>query len=1519
MKIIDKINSLLGDLKASIHPKAKLKGVESAIEFEHTSNSAIDPEDVIAWLVTQPNANGTLYLENVVRQYMGALRAVPAKLQITVVFDVRSVFTCHTPDELNAYWDIFRAAPNYKQVNSSTSGMLSAGMGCYMRYLQHLSDELNVEKPDVVQLIERHNLEHVDKRDSGGALWVIGGRELLPTMLRLRDSGFLFTFKAGGGRSSDYRDAWWYKSSETVSGKKSEKSEEAQPAYTERKGITHSAQRVEGESGPVSITDSIGHTAQPSDSRELLKGKPDDCRGCRKGSTFGEAFSVQAEEENPGSQVSPLKPAVGVTYVQSQNEGAYGAETIAQKNDPGDWKEVIFRAELSVRATNVLSRHFSSRDEFLSFDKNSFGDLRNCGRKTVDKLIEFRDWIIARSGEAPQPAPEVMSPTKSVEDELKLQPSEENIAFLPIFSSKRLTGFAVNDLHPAFHGAASLEDFVFSVRTSKILRLLGLRTIGEVMLSPSRDLLSQRNFGRNCLREVQDFIRSFVLSDDTTPIAVGGIENGDIDPDIDYSSYEELVASFVRHCLESKRDQEIICNRLDFPDDMPTLEQLGERFGLTRERVRQILKKGNELLRVKVHRKLLADFWEQVARLIREGGGITSIQDLSESLQKEYEWPGLRNPVALVELLAVAEGEKDFVVSGDVITVPCPCLACETPREYLQMLDFEANESYHLVVVGDRLARHCQSHCQILPPRKFHKAFIEKIVADSGGEYRVHGDLVFPQDRWLIRHGKKLAELIVHILEDNGTPMHFNEIASAIRKENSNYREISDHNVHSTMMRIDSIEITQRGIYGLKKWGAGGYQSVSKAIEKILVAHDLPMRCSEIIKQLDGQFSAGNVSAALYNWHSRFIGIGEGFYDRPERWRERSVTGFIELLPEALRNLARYVTTDNNCSYKLVLALVYFRGMDERGAFYLPALKDRFYNFYFGRHKKGQMVEADNVLVSRICEPRAIEIRDKAIEEPMNGFLNSGFWNQKSSCLCLQENLVALLVNSDVHNLLLITLLKGIDDYFGMISPQGRLCPLIKSLVDSQAKEPPALDPEVIEKLTDVLSSHFANGYRLNSPIEMARFRTFAAEDLGEELTLTDEELKRYIAACGTTFDGKVYAVSAPTKERIKELTEDYFADGAQAIFFAEFYVKNENWLFEASVVSEDMLIDILRRLFPNLSFTQTYFGYTDASVFAALEGEILRVWGDDVLLTYGQLAERLRYIPLERIKYLLGQNGDFIWSSVETFSHVSRIEITDEERQEIRESAVRECDARGYAAITDLPFGEIEERNYELSITAVHNAVYRICLSDKFDKKGKIVARKGDVFDALTIIKEYCRTVDKCSLGDLLSFGKELTGEVHRWIPMEAGNTVMVRIDKNTYVADRYVHFKADIIDEAIGLFVKGDYLPLKSFTTFGAFPDCGQTWNLFLLESYCRRFSLKFRFDAPSVNSRNAGAVIRKSCGMDYTEIMTDAVANADVPLKDTTVGKFLYESGYTGRSTTAKVNEIIDKAKAIRERRD
>lgn len=467
--------------------------------------------------------------------------------------------------------------------------------------------------------------------------------------------------------------------------------------------------------------------------------------------------------------------------------------------------------------------------------------------------------------------------------------------------------------------------------------------------------------------------------------------------------------------------------------------------------------------------------------------------------------------------------------------------------------------------------------------------------------------------------------------------------------------------------------------------------------------------------------------------------------------------------------------------------------------------------------------------------------------------------------------------------------------------------------------EKSSLNDSFAEKLIQILSMRFPNGYRLDSPIELTRFRSFAAEAFDKEISLSDEELKRRISACGITYDGKVYAVPTQAEERIKELVGKYFADGAQAIFFTEFYAKNENWLFDGSIVSEGMLIIILRKLFPKLAFTQTYFGYTDASVPTVLENEILRVWGDDLLLTYEQVSERLQYIPMERIRSALGQNRDFIWHSIGTFSHVSRIDITDEERETICKAAIEECNTRGYASLTNLPIGQIEARNDELSATAIHSAVFRLCLSDKFDENGKIVTRKGEVLNALAIMKDRCRTIDKCSLGELIDCANSLIGDIDSRICIEAGNAILIRLDSDTYVSDKYVNFDFEAVDNAIEMLISGNYLPLKSFTTFGTFPDCWQTWNLFLLESYCRRFSKKFRFDSLSVNSQNIGAIIRESCSLKYTDIMVDAVVNSGVPLMDSAVGEFLLNLGYIGRRRASIISEVIDKAKVSQKRVD
>jgi len=452
-----------------------------------------------------------------------------------------------------------------------------------------------------------------------------------------------------------------------------------------------------------------------------------------------------------------------------------------------------------------------------------------------------------------------------------------------------------------------------------------------------------------------------------------------------------------------------------------------------------------------------------------------------------------------------------------------------------------------------------------------------------------------------------------------------------------------------------------------------------------------------------------------------------------------------------------------------------------------------------------------------------------------------------------------------------------------------------------------------------VLETRYTNGFRIDL-IELGRLRRFVREITDADIALTDDELTEAVKMCGTLFEGKIYTVSKEARTKIKDVVEDYFYNGARVIFYDEFYAKNEYWLFEESVVSIEMLTKLLRRLFHRLAFTETFFGYTFADIRTVVVNELHRIWGDDVLLSFNQIAERLLYVPIDRVKTALAYSTDFVWNSVEVYARINKIDASMNERNNVRDVARRECELHRYVSVMDLPLDAFAERNHELSQTAVHNAAFNVYLADEYEKRGKIIMRKGESVDALTIMREYCRTLDRVTLDELLDFERDLTGETHRWLPMQAGYDIMVRIDKDTYVADRFIDFDVDGIDAALDHFVHGQYTPLTTVTTFAIFPHCGQAWNLFLLESYVRRFSRRFRFESPSVNNRNTGCIVQRYSRLDYDGIMVDAIANSNLTLNDeNAVAEFLFENGYRGSRQKAKLSDIIKQAVRQRERRD
>ena len=67
------------------------------------------------------------------------------------------------------------------------------------------------EADDIIKLLEFHHVAYEDKRQAGGALWIIGGEELNEVVQKARTLGTNFTFKAGGGKQTKGKDAWWAK------------------------------------------------------------------------------------------------------------------------------------------------------------------------------------------------------------------------------------------------------------------------------------------------------------------------------------------------------------------------------------------------------------------------------------------------------------------------------------------------------------------------------------------------------------------------------------------------------------------------------------------------------------------------------------------------------------------------------------------------------------------------------------------------------------------------------------------------------------------------------------------------------------------------------------------------------------------------------------------------------------------------------------------------------------------------------------------------------------------------------------------------------------------------------------------------------------------------------------------------------------------------------------------------------------------------------------------------------------
>lgn len=555
---------------------------------------------------------------------------------------------------------------------------------------------------------------------------------------------------------------------------------------------------------------------------------------------------------------------------------------------------------------------------------------------------------------------------------------------------------------------------------------------------------------------------------------------------------------------------------------------------------------------------------------------------------------------------------------------------------------------------------------------------------------------------------------------------------------------------------------------------------------------------------------------------------------------------------------------------------------------------------------------ADKTCVSYVSSIRSAE--RYAID---NGYLSYSLFNEdKEKIIATASELYSdsdfISYNDNQHNRFSAAINKLLE-FIGADIPEKAAASLGKRH-DNQITAPAEANSEIVA----VLKQHYEYGFKYDSIRELMRFRQFA-DEMGITLPEEDEALKTSILSSGTVIDDKVYCKNDDMLQELQRIIDDILSSGAVVIYYESLFENKQEWMESHVITSPDMLKEYLQYNISGCSFSKKFMVKgSRCSEKDAVTGELKRIWGAHPVESVYRLSDRLPYIPIGNIWRVISGNDLFVLSSEGEYLFIDRFRITKDEEEDILDFVDEICEENGFASLCDVPLGSIEEENYELTQTAIYNAIYKKVLSGKYHLNGKILTNEKSELDAVMLLKQYIKDKDECTFDEVADKVVELTGGINRQYAFQALYDDMVRVDKNRFVANRLVNFSIDEIDTVLAGFITDNFRAIRDVTTFAMFPLCGQNWNHYLLESFCYKYSRKYSLHVIHFNDKNAGIIAEKDFNKKYNEMLAIALARTDVELSSEVIGQYLFNTGYMAKSKYAKLGEIAQRASELRKER-
>jgi hypothetical protein len=317
-------------------------------------------------------------------------------------------------------------------------------------------------------------------------------------------------------------------------------------------------------------------------------------------------------------------------------------------------------------------------------------------------------------------------------------------------------------------------------------------------------------------------------------------------------NYSQICSNLLRVLPEKQK--KVISRRFALldGDQKETLESIGESYGITRERVRQIEKDG--FLKLKPEIKKYQKVFQYFNQYLKSQGGLKE----ESSLLKELGGKNYQNQVYF--LLNLGENFERFAETAKLhslwTTDKSSLVSAEKVVDSLSKRLEKAgkplrlNELVSFISVGPKIL---SSYLEVS----------KRIQKSPEGSFGL--------ENWPEIKPRGVKDKAYLVFKKEKKPLHFREVANAIDSA-------LPQTVHNELIKDERFTLVGRGLYALKEWGyEQGY--VKDVIFKVLKAAQKPLTKEEILEKVLKQRLVKENTVLLNLSNKKYFNrTPEGFY-----------------------------------------------------------------------------------------------------------------------------------------------------------------------------------------------------------------------------------------------------------------------------------------------------------------------------------------------------------------------------------------------------------------------------------------------------------------------------------------------------------------------------------------------------------------------------------------------------------------------------------------------------------------